>query len=84
MGEILFYGSFLGEPQFLLRLSYSFLLKSSGKDELCFSTLRASAGLLFTPMLTTKKQDPHHLRSIKHDHLEIDHDSGFQSSYRNT
>lgn len=84
MGEILFYGSFLGESQFLFRLSYNFLLKSSGKDKLYFSTLRASVGLLFIPMLTTKKQDSHHLPYIKQDHLEIDHDSGFQSSYRNT
>lgn len=83
VGEILFCGSFLGESQLLLKLSYSFLLKSSGKDKLYFSTLRASVGLLFTPMLTTKKQDPHHLPYIKHDHLDIDQDSGFQSSYRN-
>lgn len=64
--------------------SHNFLLKSSGKAQLYFSTLRVSVGLLFTSMLTTKKQDPHHLPYIKHDHLEIDHDSGFQSSYRNT
>lgn len=53
------------------------------KTNCIFQLLRVSVGLLFTPMLTTKKQDPHHLPYIKHDHLDIDQDSGFQSSYRN-
>lgn len=34
----------------------SFFPKSSGKDKLYFSTLRASVDLLFTPMLTTRNK----------------------------
>lgn len=59
MDEILSCGSFLGESQFLLRLSHSFSLRSSGKDKLHFSTLRAS--VVFWVAFHTKKRDPFHL-----------------------